>query len=770
MKRKLISIMLVMAMSTALLAGCGGGSSSGASGGGAEDAAVEADAGTSGAEETQEAAGAAEETAASETEAAGAGETGAAAVEADAAATKADATAAEAGTEIAAAEDAETAAEEEIDLTSGTPWICSTLDGAVTADTQANLKDDFYLAVNKDAIAQMEIPDGYSSAGTMFDVMMQSDQDIKNLFTSGVAAESHDAQLALNLYSLFMDWDGRNAAGIAPLKEMVDKVEQVDSIDGLMAYYSETPLEDVLYSPYVVDQMEGLDDSSKYVLVVDANGLLMEDSGEYAALTDYGRSRKEASHTMAVKMLCKMGYTEEEAEKKFENCLAFETAIAPSVYTMQESQESDYYDKINNSYTRDELQEAEGKLPIITSAENQCGYPQIESLLVFQPKWLAGLNELLTEENLDLLKDYTIVHGVINKASFLDRECYEWSNDYNNTITGSKGIFEDDLAMSQRVSDTLSWPVARLYSETYLKQEDKDRINLLIDEVIEEYHGIINEADFLSDETKAIAIEKLETMGRKVLWPDDWSPYSCDNLEIASAADGGSLWEALKAVSVDDRQKDVELYSAPVDKSRWPIPPTVFNCFYNPSANDITILGCFARGTIYHSDMTDEELLGTVGMVVGHEVSHAFDINGSQFDKDGNLASWWTDEDRAAFVEKDKKLQEYYNAIQPWSGTHFKGSIVTGEACADMGGVKCALRIASGMEGFDYDKFFKTYAVLWMGKDSYNRALKLLNDPHPMNYLRINCVLQQYDEFLDQYDIQEGDGMYLAPEDRVNIW
>lgn len=752
MRKQFISILLSLIMCTVLAAGCGKSASS-------------AEAPASSAEAETEAAGA-DDSGAAEAAQSNAAD-GAAADATAAGAAEAAQTAQTGGTEAAAEEETTPAS---VDITSGSPWICSVLDGAVTADTNADLKDDFYVAVNKDALVELKIPEGYSRSGTMYNALIQTDEDVKNLFTSDVSAESHEAQLALNLYSLFMDWDSRNAVGIAPLKEMVEKVDQIDSIDNMIAYYSETPVEDLLFTPFAINIMEDFDDSSIYALFVDANDLLMNDSGEYSKLTDYGSIRKEAAHTLAVNMLCKMGFTEEEAEEKFDNCLAFESAIAPSIFTMQQQGESDYYDKINNHYDREALQEAQGKLPILACAEGQMGFPQVENTIVAEPEWLSALNGLLTEENLEQLKDYSIIHGVIEKAAFLDRECYEWCNDYSNMISGSTGMLPDDLTSAQNVSDLLQWPVARLYTETYLIQEDKDRITALIDEVIEEYHGIINEADFLSDETKAIAIEKLEAMGRKVLWPDDWSLYSSDSLEIASAADGGSLWEALKAVKVNDTQKDVELYSAPVNKERWVGPPTIFNCFYNPSANDITIMGSFARGDIYRSDMTDEEVLATVGMVIGHEVSHAFDINGSQFDKDGNLASWWTDEDRAAFEEKDKKMQDYLNAIQPWSGTNMKGSIMTGEACADMGGVKCALRIASHKEGFDYDKFFRTFANLWMSKSTYNKVVSLLNDVHPLDYLRVNCVVQQTDEFMQEYDINEGDGMYLAPEDRVNIW
>ena len=147
--------------------------------------------------------------------------------------------------------------------------------------------------------------------------------------------------------------------------------------------------------------------------------------------------------------------------------------------------------------------------------------------------------------------------------------------------------------------------------------------------------------------------------------------------------------------------------------------------------------------------MCDEELYARLGTVIGHEISHAFDSSGAQYDKDGNLANWWTEADWAAFSERNEKLAAYYNAMQLWEGQGFHGSIMTGEACADMGGMKCMLRIAAGKTDFDYDVFFRSYAGLWMIKDSLQMAYARLNDNHPMGYLRTNCTLQQFDEFLD---------------------
>ena len=655
------------------------------------------------------------------------------------------------------------------DYTTGTPWPDIDLEGVVTADTPAELKDNYALYVNKDDILSLEIPEGYPATGTMYDVEFNVINDLKEMFVSG-EPKSHDAKLAFDLFHLMLDWDSRNEIGMAPLKEMTDVLEAIDSIDALTSYFTDIPYEEQLASLFRCGMTTDLNDSNRYILYLGVSGLLLQDSAEYSKLTEYGAVLKEAYSDLASKMLCKLGYSEEEATQKIDNCFALETMLAPAIFTVEESGSPDYISRINNHYNREEFLTAQKNLPVLDVLEKAEGFPEADDYLILQPDYVEKLNEVYTEENLTLLKDYLIVQGAIGMSGFLDRECYEWNYACSSIISGSQGMLDDETVFSSNVSSLLNWAVARLYTETYLKQEDKDRISAMIDEILDEYHGILNEADFLSDETKARAIEKLEAIDKRVLYPDSWEKYEYEGLDFASAEDGGTFWDAILKISIYDLKKSVKNYSEPVDKEKWLFTPQTVNCFYNPQDNTISILGAFAQGNLYNSDMSDEELYAKLGVVIGHEISHAFDSTGAQFDKDGNMASWWTEEDYNAFLAKNEKLAAYYNNMHPWEGQDFYGSILTNEACADFAGFKCMLRIAAQKEGFDYDAFFRAYANIWLIKESLQMAYMLINDNHPMSYLRINGTLQQFDEFLDFYDIKEGDGMYLAPEDRVTIW
>ena len=661
-----------------------------------------------------------------------------------------------------------TAMAAEPDYRNGTPWPDTDLEGVVTEDMEASIKDNFVLAVNKEKILSTKIPKGYSCGGTVMDLQLKQAENLKNLF-SGETPQGHDQRLAYNLYKLMMDWESRNALGVKPLKKATDAIEGIDTMEALNAYFIETPPEDLLAMPWSFEAGPDFMDSSRNVLTVGCAPLLLGDSAEYSSLTEYGIIKKKAISELAQKMLIKLGYTDKEAQQKLENCLSLEKMMAPAIYTNEEQHSADFIARANNRFNYDTLTKVQGKTPVLANLAKR-GYPKAREYVVISPDFLSRLDQLYTQENLALFKDYMIVHWAVTMAPSLDRECYEWDTACSNALTGASGMLPDEEKFSSDVASLLEWPVARLYADKYLKQEDKERISRMVDRIFRAYHGVINEADFLSGETKAKAIEKLEAIDKRVLFPDSWDKYACDELNFASPAEGGTLWQALRNIKAYNIAKKVSEYKEPVDKSKWYAAPHTVNCFYDPTSNAIHILGGYAQGELYRSDMNEEELLGTLGSVIGHEISHAFDSIGAQFDKDGNVKNWWTKADYDAFRARNDKMIAYYNNMHPWAGQNFHGSIMTGEACADMAGVKAVLRIAAENKDFDYDKFFRAFANIWVEKNTLQSAYIFINDPHPLNYLRVNCTLQQFDEFLNFYGIREGDGMYLAPEDRVAIW
>lgn len=656
----------------------------------------------------------------------------------------------------------------------GSPWICSNLWGTLTEDivSSTGLKDDFYTAVNGEKILHTEFAPGYNQAGTMLSKVVALDKEIEDFFINRIDDADAEAQLAYDYYDLYMDWEGRNAAGVAPLKEETDAVEAMNTVEDLIAYMAEVPFTKQVWSLFSVGTTESFEDSNKKVIYVDViPGLLLDDSAEYSNLTEYGALKKEAYTELIEKMLLKLGYSQEETAAKTENAFTFDSLTADLVYTVEEQNSPDIISKMNNHFTREELAEISGKLPVLEFIEDNIGMPEADDYLVVTPALFERVNDLMTEENLTLIKDNLIVHAVLSASGILDRECFEWNTECSNKIRGVSESLEDSVIAAGIVASNLEWAVARLYTAAYLKQEDKDRISDLVDAILRKYVEVIQSADFLSDETKAASIEKLQSISKKVLWPDDWSKYTYEGLEMKSPAEGGLLYNELNALGEYSIRKMIKEYSEPKDPDKWLVSPQTFNCMYSAQGNEVYILGAFATGEIYNSAMSDEELYGSIGAVIGHEISHAFDSTGAQFDKDGNMNIWWNEDDIAAFSEKNNRLIDYLGSMYPWEGQEFIAGMYSGEACADMGGIKVMLLLAAEKENFDYDAFFRAYANLWI-RVRYIEGIRnaLLSDPHPLEYIRVNTTLQQFDEFLDFYGIKEGDGMYLAPEDRVKIW
>lgn len=651
----------------------------------------------------------------------------------------------------------------------GTPWPCIGLEGVMTEETPAEPEDNFALAVARDFYLNAELIPEYGSTGTVITEAVAANEDMSSLFTGDVSYDSDDAKLARALYDLQMDWEGRNAQGVQPLMDLIALLDGVSTIDELNAYFIETPLKDLLGIVFNAGATFDILDSSRVVGAIEPAGLFL-DSAEYGENpTELGNIQREAYMTLVTGMLARLGYSEEKARQTAEDAFAFEALIAPAILTGDDEKQADYISRILNYYTRDEALELEGRLPAVEFAERFFG--EQELWLVTMPAFLELMQEVYTDENIGMIKNWLICHAAADCATLLDRDCYDF---YYETVSAMQGtaVLPDEVIASATVASLLPWETAHLYCDNFVTPEDKQMILSITDEVIATYEEILAEADFISEPTRAAAIEKLDNMIVHSLYPDDWSEYTYSGLEFLTAEEGGSYLDAVNAISEAAVLKAADELSRPKDRARWNSQevPTTFNCTNDITANTINILAAFCRGNLYNHDMSREEILGRVGMVIAHEISHSFDRTGAQFDREGNYAFWWTEEDYAAFTERTDRLAAYYDNMTAWEGMPFKGSNMTGETCADMTAMECMLRMAEKTEDFDYDAFFRSYALLWAEKGNIYIVLSYLQNEHPVGYIRANAVLQQFDEFLDFYGITEGDGMYLAPEDRVLVW
>ena len=301
-------------------------------------------------------------------------------------------------------------------------------------------------------------------------------------------------------------------------------------------------------------------------------------------------------------MLEKLGYNEEEAKQKFDNCFAWETMMNSVAPDEEESSDSEFANDIDHIYTRDDLMAIIPNVPLLDTLEKADGYPAMDKYYIPDPAYFERLNELYTEENLPLMRDYLILQGIWDMADVLDwgELCCWWTSARAPmSHDDSPGLDKQDYPESGAYDDVnivLGWPVAELYVEDYTGPEDKERISNLVDEIINAYYGIIGEADFISDETRAGAYAKLDTLSKNVLYPDSWDPYSFEDVDFASREEGGTLWEAYRAIRKHEHKKAVSRASGPYDRTVWDGFPFVVNCGYEPAVNGIYIYAAFCTG------------------------------------------------------------------------------------------------------------------------------------------------------------------------------
>ena len=318
------------------------------------------------------------------------------------------------------------------------------------------------------------------------------------------------------------------------------------------------------------------------------------------------------------------------------------------------------------------------------------------------------------------------------------------------------------------VVSALPASMQKVYISKYGSEEDKKKMEDLCREVIDTYRELLSENTWASEEVKNYAIEKLDKIEIHAAYPDKFRDTS--GLDLS----GCTLLEAYDRISRDEIAYDISLLGKKMDKEMWAEGFNILDCnaFYSPSENTINMIIGMMGEPFYSSDMSIEELYASIGAFwVGHEISHAFDSNGSQFDAEGVYRDWWTEADKEEFNKRVKKMDDYLDTIIAFGDHHFVGGNIDTEMVADMTGLQCALRMASKVENFDYDKFFTKYAQMNASLEVYSHELSTLTqDPHPLNYSRTNVPVQQFDEFYNTYDIKPGDNMYLAPEDRLIIW
>lgn len=648
-------------------------------------------------------------------------------------------------------------------LDNGSPWIDYDLSEniALVSERPADAKDDLYLYANYEWLKSTSIRPGYRSEST-FTTISDEIREMSMSVLTDKNLESEDAKMVQNLYDAWLDWDARNALGVEPVAKLIDKINEVQDLNGLTELLCNKDLNMERFIRFSASI--GINDPETYFYQIGPMGLLLVDSAEYSNRTEYGNRAEAAHRTAAEKMMAKFGYSKEEANKLMDSVLALEAELATSIMTSTERMSPDYIQRINNEMNLEEAYALCENFPLKAITE-AWGYGEAKRCLVSQPDYLKKLDTIYTEEHLEDLKKCMILCAALDNMAYLDRDSYEISVESNNAINGSSGMQPDEEVAFNTVRNLLTTPMNRAFLAKYDSSKMKQEITDICKQAIAYYREMLKNEDWLSEQTRQKAIEKLDGMTINAVYPEKWRDYSGLSL------DGLGYFDCINAINKFETDFNISQLNKANDHEIWGIDILETNAYYNPLENSINIIRGILGSSLYKEDMSKEELYAGIGSVIGHEISHAFDTNGAQFDAFGQLNNWWSEEDYKAFQERAQKLIDYYNSMTAFDGYQIQGTNIQTEAIADMAGVKCMLGLLSQEENVDYRIFFENYAKLWARINTREFEYTCLTqDSHPLHYLRTNATVQQFDEFLETYGIKQGDGMYLDPEKRVLVW
>lgn len=654
------------------------------------------------------------------------------------------------------------------------PWINSCILGEVTDEVNAELKDDFFLNVNHDWLRDAKLRPGFDSETPIFEAIdIVKNRCLEFLTDKSLKYDdpvlSHDIDLIQGYYDLYLDWEGRNKAGVEPLRPLVEKIQSITNLDELTEFLLSEDAREEGLGLFGIRVGFSSEDSSSYEVDISSTELSLEDPDEYKTLTENGKRVKKAVDEKTLYMLGRIGMSEDEAKELIDSSFAFETKISKSMMGLLEAMNPDSLRKTINPVTTKDVKDMEGKLPIAEYMDKY-GYSVSKLMNLQEPNWLKSFAEIYNDENLEGMKAYlltTVSRGYIDRT---DEEAFRKFQSINNE---QKGITEsqpdEDLAY-QEARSIMPSSFARLYVKKYVTPEMKKEIADFCHETVNAYREMLQGIEWMSDETKKAAINKLDHIKIHSLYPEKWEDDSI--FQITSKENGGTYVAAQKSLIKGNIARQMSYINQKVDNDIWKIDILDTNAFYAAFENSVNIIPGYFCDVTYRSDMSIEEKYGAIGSVIGHEISHAFDTNGSQYDEVGNVKDWWAEVDKKAFRERANKLVAYYDNVVAFDdGTKYNGQMVQTEAIADIAGLKVMLTLAKKIPDFDYDKFFKAFARIWARVHTIESAENaVLTDTHPLHYLRGNVTVQQFDEFIETYGIKEGDGMYIAPEDRIAVW
>lgn len=641
-------------------------------------------------------------------------------------------------------------------------------------DTTAVPGEDFYKYACGGWMKLNPIPAEYSRYGS-FDKLGEDNQKrLQAIFDDVVSkrkelGKGSDAQKIADFYTVAMDSVRLNAEGFNPIIEDLKKIDNINNASDVAKYMGEVSNVNIFFGMYVDADIKN---AKSNLLQTYQGGIGMGQKDYYFDTTESITEVRNAYVQHVQKMFEMIGTSTEEAANNAKVVMNIETRIANSHFSQVELRdpEGNY-----NKYSYDDLlkEYPDFDWKALFDAMNI----KVKEISISQPSAVKEAIAILNDTPIDQIKTY-IKWQLINSASSylsddFSKENFEF---YGKIMSGSEEQSPRWKRAVDVVNSSLGMAVGRIYCDKYFHEDAKKRMEKLVDNLLKAYSERINNLDWMSEETKAKAQEKLSAFYVKVGYPNKWIDYS--SLEINK---DDSYWDIVKKASKFEVDFMLDKLNRPVDKDDWYMTPQTVNAYYNPTTNEI----CFPAGILQYPffDMEADDAFnyGAIGVVIAHEVTHGFDDQGCQFDKDGNLVNWWTDSDKENFTQRTKVMEEYFNQIEVAPGLFANGAFTLGENIADHGGLQVAYHAFKNatkdaplevIDGFTPEqRFFISYANVWAGNIRDEEVVRRTKvDPHSLGKWRVNGALPHIGAWYEAFNITPESPLYLAPEKRVSIW
>lgn len=632
--------------------------------------------------------------------------------------------------------------------------------------------DDFFRYVNGKWIEATEIPADKASYGGFTILNEEAQEHVKSIIeesASGDFPDGSDEQKVGDLYKSFLNMDERNTRGVDPLKPELEMIAAISSYDELAVYFAAANKRGYAM-PFGLGQYADFKDPTTYMIYAAQDGLGLPDR-------EYYLNDDEKSAGLRQKYV-------EHIEKMFDLAGLADGAVAAQTIMALEHRLA--AEQMRKEDTRD-MVALYKKIPVDELGDlmpkfnwggylAESGLDDLQGLVVMMRDYMRALDDIIEDTDLDTWKTYlnwSALNATAGRlTAAIDEQNFEF---YGRTLSGT----EEQQEMWRRgvnvVNGTVGEIVGKVYVKNHFPPEAKGRMLDLVANLIKAYEVSIKDLEWMTEDTKAEALDKLSKFTPKIGYPDEWRDYT------ALTIDGDDLFGNLERAALAEHDRAVQRQGGPVDRTEWGMTPQTVNAYYSPPLNEIVFPAAILQPPFFNLEADDAVNYGAIGAVIGHEIGHGFDDSGSTFDGDGVLRNWWTDNDRAEFEKRTDKLVAQYSAFQPFDDLNVNGEFTLGENIGDLGGISIGLLayqmsldgaespVIDGLTGVQ--RVFLGFGQVWRNKYR-EEALRLLigTNPHSPSMYRANGAVRNVPEFYEAFDVSATDALYLPPEERVKIW